>query len=298
MADNVTLPGATEVIAADEVGGAKYQRVKVSVGADGTAGDWPVGAGTASGVPRTTLASDDPAVAVLGATNGAAVITDADGTIHRYLRGLVKLAITAGGFMINIAQVAGQAAITGGVNGSMAVGGNVAHGTANSGNPHYAGAEAIAHGTNPTQVAAGSRTKLYANRHGIPFGIGGHPNVVSYGMSITTAVSNTVVGPTVGSGAIFICTSIAFLLDNGSTVFPSVVIGFGAASTPAFATTPGTAKILAGHPACPAGGGMSKGDGSGIIGIGGDGEEVRITTVGNAGGNGLYVLLTGYTVET
>lgn len=54
-----------------------------------------LGAGTAAAAHRTTLASDDPAVSVLGATNGAKVITDANGTIQQYLRGLVSLAITA-----------------------------------------------------------------------------------------------------------------------------------------------------------------------------------------------------------
>jgi hypothetical protein len=48
------------------------------------------GAGTAAAAERVTLASDDPAVSVLGATTGAAVITDANGTIQQFLRGLVK----------------------------------------------------------------------------------------------------------------------------------------------------------------------------------------------------------------
>lgn len=47
------------------------------------------GAGTAAAAQRTTLASDDPAVATLGATSGAKVVTDAAGTIQQYLRGLV-----------------------------------------------------------------------------------------------------------------------------------------------------------------------------------------------------------------
>lgn len=47
------------------------------------------GAGTASAALRTTLASDDPAVAALGSTSGAAVTTNASGTIQQYLRGLV-----------------------------------------------------------------------------------------------------------------------------------------------------------------------------------------------------------------
>lgn len=40
MADNVAItPGTGETIAADEVGGAKYQRIKLAHGADGSATD-------------------------------------------------------------------------------------------------------------------------------------------------------------------------------------------------------------------------------------------------------------------
>src|SRR3990167_990702 len=57
------------------------------------------GAGAvAANTPRTTLASDDPAVAVLGAISGAKVITDANGTLQQYLRGLVYLLITAANY--------------------------------------------------------------------------------------------------------------------------------------------------------------------------------------------------------
>ena len=48
------------------------------------------GAGTAAAAQRTTLASDDPAVAALGATSGVAVVTDTAGTIQQYMRGLIK----------------------------------------------------------------------------------------------------------------------------------------------------------------------------------------------------------------
>lgn len=181
------------------------------------------------------------------------------------------------------------------------IGGDLAHDGAESTSsyPLKIGAVAIAHGANPTAVSASlDRTRLYANRAGILFTIGGHPNVVSYGMSITTAATNAVIGPTIATGAKLVVTMIMAVLDNASTVYPSVVIGFGTASAPAFATTPGTAKIIAGHPAVPAGGGFSRGDGSGIIGIGADDEELRVTTVGTAGGNGLYLLMSGYTIES
>jgi hypothetical protein len=140
MTDDVILPGTGDSVAADDIGGVKYQRSKLALGADGSAtdalggagavaagvqrvtlasddpavvslsvlDDWDesdrakvnpiVGqAGVAAGagaigatVQRMTLASDDPAVATLGATTGAAVITDANGTVQQYLRGLVK----------------------------------------------------------------------------------------------------------------------------------------------------------------------------------------------------------------
>jgi hypothetical protein len=69
MADNVTLNTMTggDTCAADDIGGVKHQRVKVSLGADGTANDWSAGAGAVgTGTARVTLASDDPAVASLG----------------------------------------------------------------------------------------------------------------------------------------------------------------------------------------------------------------------------------------
>lgn len=54
-----------------------------------------------------TLAEQQSQTAVLGATTGAAVITDANGTIQQYLRGLVKLAITAGSFLVTATIAAG-----------------------------------------------------------------------------------------------------------------------------------------------------------------------------------------------
>jgi len=78
MADNVTLPGAGGVIASDEVSGAQYQRVKLSLGADGTASDAPVGAGTEAGVLRVTLANDSTGVLSVDDNGGALTV---DGTV-------------------------------------------------------------------------------------------------------------------------------------------------------------------------------------------------------------------------
>lgn len=52
---------------------------------------WIGGAGVnGTAVRRVTIATDDAVNSILGTTSGAAVITDANGTIQQYLRGLVK----------------------------------------------------------------------------------------------------------------------------------------------------------------------------------------------------------------
>lgn len=68
MADNTQLNAGTggDLIASDDIAGVKFQRVKLCLGADGTAVDAVAGAGAVStAVQRTTLASDDPAVTAL-----------------------------------------------------------------------------------------------------------------------------------------------------------------------------------------------------------------------------------------
>ena len=69
MADNVVTSAAIGTgitLATDDIASVHYQRVKLSLGADGTANDANVGAGAvATGTLRVTLASDDPAVVAL-----------------------------------------------------------------------------------------------------------------------------------------------------------------------------------------------------------------------------------------
>jgi hypothetical protein len=68
VADNTVLNLGTggDTMASDDIGGIKWQRVKIGLGADGTANDAVAGAGAVgTGVQRMTLASDDPAVVAL-----------------------------------------------------------------------------------------------------------------------------------------------------------------------------------------------------------------------------------------
>ena len=79
MADNKTIKDGATVdfaVAADDIASVFYQRIKLSLGADGTAVDAVAGAGTVNtGVQRITLASDDPAVAHLATIATAAADT-------------------------------------------------------------------------------------------------------------------------------------------------------------------------------------------------------------------------------
>lgn len=252
----------------------------------------------------TTVLTDDTGAGGHAQVVKLAISTDGSGTlIPADATNGIDVDVTRMSALVAGTAYVGKVRLTDGTNdanvtatGALFIGGAVAHDGVDSGNPIKIGARAIAHGTNPTAVAAADRTDLLANRAGVPFFIGGHPNIVTYGMSITTAVTNAVIGPTVNAGMKFVATGLTVTADNANTVFPSVVIGFGTASAPAFAGTPGTTKILGGHPGVPAGGGFNRGDGSGMLGVGADDEEVRITTVGNV--TGLYVVLQGYTVES
>jgi hypothetical protein len=173
-----------------------------------------------------------------------------------------------------------------------AVGGGTPHDSVDSGNPLLTGARALAHGTNPTAVAAADRTVVYANRAGIPWVIGGHPNVQTVKhTTITTAVTDAKI-ITVAGGLKIVVTAFTVTLDNASTVFPTFLMGFAQTNTPT------TTQVIGAHGGIPAGGGFSRGDGSGILGIGADGDDLIVTTTGNATGNGLQIVVTYYTIES
>jgi hypothetical protein len=168
--------------------------------------------------------------------------------------------------------------------------GDVAHDGADSGNPVKQGRKAIAHGANPTAVAANDRTDLYANRAGIPFSIGGHPNIVTIEAAYTAAQTDAAL-VTVAGGLKIVVTQIQMTADNANTVDVGFRVGFGAT------TTPTTTGVVLTHPGVAAGSGVSRGDGSGIIGIGADGEDLRITSEVPTGGS-IRVLTAYYTIES
>lgn len=120
MADNVAITaGSGTDIAADDIASVWYQRVKIGLGADGTAVDAVAGAGAVdTGTQRVTLASDDPAVALLGtmdADTGSMVtlLTQIDGYLDTEVQAIVTavqlLDNVVSGSGVNVSQFGGVA---------------------------------------------------------------------------------------------------------------------------------------------------------------------------------------------
>lgn len=121
MADNVAITaGSGTTIAADDVGSALHQRVKLSLGADGSATDALGGAGAvAAGVQRVTLASDDPAVASLSViddwdSNDACKITTRGKYVDVTLGSLETSALADGDVMCSTTEVTGAFSVNDG----------------------------------------------------------------------------------------------------------------------------------------------------------------------------------------
>lgn len=156
--------------------------------------------------------------------------------------------------------------------------GSVAHDAVDAGNPLKVGGVAVAHGASPTAVAAADRTDLYANRHGVLFVMAGHPNTVTHRVNYTAAQANTAI-ISVSAGEKIVVTRVTVAADKANSVNVSAVVGFGASSTPT------GAGVLLAHPGIDPGGGITHGNGGGILGVGGDGEDLRITSGVPTGGS-------------
>lgn len=159
--------------------------------------------------------------------------------------------------------------------------------------------KAAAHGTNPTAVADGAVVDAIHNRAGIPFVIGGHPNVKAATYIATASGTDDNVLAAIATGTKYVITRVSVMLDQAATVGVAVRLGFGTANVPALGASQADAVdgILAYHPGLVPGAGFQIGDGSGIIGIGGDGEELRITNGAPTSGT-LVVSLSYYTIES
>ncbi len=308
MADNtvISLMTGGDTIATDEISGAKYQRIKLIHGADGVnAGD----VSSANGLPVQVVAALPAGTNAIGksAANSGIDIGDVDVTSIVPGVGATNLgkaedaAHTSGdtGVMaLGVGNVAQSSFAADGdyiplavdLKGNLMIGGNIAHDGVDAGNPTLNGYRAIAHGANPTAVAAADRTVGFANRHGIPFVIGGHPNIITLRTNYTGAQTNAAL-VTVATGLKIVVTECSVLADNANTVNVQARVGFATATTPT-----GAGTVLS-HPGIAPGSGVGRGNGSGMIGVGADDEDLRITSTVPTGGS-IDVMVSYYTIES
>ncbi len=170
------------------------------------------------------------------------------------------------------------------------VGGDVAHDGVDAGNPVKIGAVAVAFGASPAAVAASDRTNLLANRHGIVFSLGGHPNVITRRDNYTSSQTDTAL-VSVSAGSKMVVTRVSVLASNANSVDVSVRIGFGTANTPT------GAGVVLSHPGVAKGSGVVEGSGGAVLGVGADDEELRITCGAPTGGS-IDVVTTYFIIES
>lgn len=234
MADNSRASIGTQdgdTFAFNDIGGIKYARTKIIIGAAGT-NDGDVAAGNPLPVTGT--------VAVTG-----------------------------------VATLADDAAFTIGTGKVMMAGGAV-----------------VAHGASPDAADAGDGGAFLMNRHRIPFVLGGHPNIKSSVYNWTGATTDDNVMAAIAGGTKYAITRITFTLDQACTVGVAARLGFGAANVPALGAANADAvdDVLFYHPGMVPGTMHTVGDGSGILGVGGDGAELRLTAGATTGGTGGLVV--------
>lgn len=180
--------------------------------------------------------------------------------------------------------------------------GNVAHDGVDAGGPVKIGGRAVAFGTNPTGVAVGDRTDLLCTRSGQCFEIGGHPNATTRSVRVIgtdgAQTDQVVVGTS--NGAKIVVTRLTVCASPTVSTAP-LTVGFGgsAAPTPTLAGTTGV--VWDGDAAGAIAGFCSTvGDGSAVIAVGTDGQDLRYT-ITDPGANAVdFVTITAtyFTVES
>jgi len=252
----------------------------------------------------------DVSAATVTVANGGTFAVQVDAALPSGTNAIGKLAansgVDIGDVTINNASLAVTSAsaldVSGatvmvdlGANNDVVASGDVAHDSADSGNPVKLGAVALAHGASPTAVAASDRTQLYANRDGILWTIAGHPNIVTKEFAFTTAQTNQAL-VSVSSGTKIAVTNVAAIVDNATSVDVGVRIGFATATLSA-ASTSGVAGLVLSHPGIAAGSGYNRGGGSSVLGVGADGEDLRLTSEAATDGS-LRILVSYFEIES
>jgi hypothetical protein len=157
------------------------------------------------------------------------------------------------------------------------------------------GLKAVAHNASPTAVDANAPCEWHANRDGVPFFMGGHPQVVSREY-MTTAVQtgDTIIASVTGT---VVVTMVSVMVDNACTVNPKVRIGFGE-SMPAEPSSGNTVdRVILAHGGIAPGSGVVIGNGAGIVGMGAANAELYIANDVPTGGQ-INVVVSYYIIDS
>ena len=274
-----TLNG-TGAIGGDATNGLDVDVTRVPADPFGANADAASATGSISAKLRYVAATGIPVTAVTPGT-GTAALGKQEGEAH--------VAGNTGVLLLGVRNTS-HSAFTGVVQGDYApinvdaegcvvVVGNVAHDAPDADPPMKLGHRAVNLGATPTAVAAADRTDWLATRAGVPFVLGGHPNIQSSEYFTSGAITDDNILPAIAAGSAYVITGIMVTCSNANVTSPSVRIGFGTSTLTAQGATnaDGVAKIILSHPGIAPGSGVVKGNGAGIIGIGASDEELRIT---------------------
>ena len=158
---------------------------------------------------------------------------------------------------------------------SALVSGDLAHDAADAGNPVKVGIRSASFGVKPTAVAHADRSNWYGNVDGIPFVLGGHMAASSKEFAFTTAQNDQALWAASTTNKLVI-TKAEVTLDEAVTVGVGVRLGFGT-NTLSASGTGGASGLVLSHPGLVPGGGITIGDGNGILGAGLNNEAIRFT---------------------
>jgi len=139
----------------------------------------------------------------------------------------------------------------------------------------YTERRAVDLSTPPARVDANVRSRWPTTREGIPFTIAGHPDIQTKNLQITAAdggqVGTAIIPGVVGRS--IVVTKCSVNTDQANSGNVSVRIGFGLVNTP----NPDEHQVIFYESSMDAGLSRIEGSGAGTIGIGADGEALRLS---------------------
>lgn len=159
---------------------------------------------------------------------------------------------------------------------------------------------AVVHGANPTAVSAGGdAVRLAANRAGVQFTIGGHPNIVTKTAQVTDAdgAQTGVSLATVATGNKVVVTRASVKCSNANTVDVDFRLAFDTDTTLGAQVETGLTGEVMAFDDIPPGGGAVEGGAAGILGVGADDEDLRYSLSDPTTGS-CNISVSYYTIES